>query len=320
MPVMSGLDSCKQIRTKYSLDQLPIIMVSAKNQPDHIVESFGKGGINDYMLKPVNKQELIARMQVHLHYKRLLDKYKRLLFKKQDFTDERRTPKDRIRDPFKSPKSPDIPVTISPNITTKSNPPLAILPAANPPIASPPPSNPLLSNHLPSNPTPVSSPLPGPPPSKSLPPNAIPTPNPLPSLPLPNSPPPNAIPVNTIPNPPPCNSFHGDIPPSNPLPSNSPINYTDPTNSLPSNLYPPTNPPSQTFSQPHHAHPSLPFYSISDDIRQQLKQTQMQLALTQTYLKTNCISVKFKMPHDPFFRTIFLQVLNIKILLYLLLT
>jgi len=65
MPLMSGLEVCKELRTKFSMCELPIILISAKNRPDQIAEGLGTGA-NDYIAKPVNKQELLARMRVHL--------------------------------------------------------------------------------------------------------------------------------------------------------------------------------------------------------------------------------------------------------------
>eukprot|EP00026_Physarum_polycephalum_P000057 Phypoly_transcript_00057.p1 GENE.Phypoly_transcript_00057~~Phypoly_transcript_00057.p1 ORF type:complete len:2589 (+),score=470.61 Phypoly_transcript_00057:138-7904(+) len=65
MPNMSGLEVCEKLRQQYPMCDLPIIMVSAKTRPEQIAEGLSKGA-NDYMTKPVNKQELLARIRVHL--------------------------------------------------------------------------------------------------------------------------------------------------------------------------------------------------------------------------------------------------------------
>lgn len=52
-------------RKRYPLHQLPIIMVSAKNKPADVVEGLSKGA-NDYVGKPINKDELVARMATQL--------------------------------------------------------------------------------------------------------------------------------------------------------------------------------------------------------------------------------------------------------------
>jgi diguanylate cyclase (GGDEF)-like protein len=62
MPKMSGYEVCRRIRTKYSLFELPIIMLTAKNQPKDIVEGF-ESGANDYLVKPFDYHELHARIK-----------------------------------------------------------------------------------------------------------------------------------------------------------------------------------------------------------------------------------------------------------------
>jgi two-component system, sensor histidine kinase ChiS len=74
MPKMSGTDVCKDIRTRYSLNELPIIFVSAKSRTDDMVECFNLEG-NDFLSKPVNREELYARLDVHL---KLLASYRKL--------------------------------------------------------------------------------------------------------------------------------------------------------------------------------------------------------------------------------------------------
>jgi two-component system, sensor histidine kinase ChiS len=74
MPKMSGLEACKEIRTRYSLNELPIIFVSAKSRVDDLVECLNIEG-NDFLSKPVNREELYARLDVHL---KLLASYRKL--------------------------------------------------------------------------------------------------------------------------------------------------------------------------------------------------------------------------------------------------
>lgn len=65
MPKMSGYEVCNQIRDWYSLNELPIIFLTAKNQVVDLVESFSVGG-NDYLTKPISKHELLTRVENHL--------------------------------------------------------------------------------------------------------------------------------------------------------------------------------------------------------------------------------------------------------------
>ncbi|RSD31041.1 response regulator [Vibrio pectenicida] len=65
MPGMSGYQVCEAIRKQYDHAQLPVIMLTALNQPDDRVRGF-EAGTNDYLSKPFNKQELAARIKAHL--------------------------------------------------------------------------------------------------------------------------------------------------------------------------------------------------------------------------------------------------------------
>ncbi|MDM8568250.1 ATP-binding protein [Thiotrichales bacterium HSG1] len=66
MPEFSGYDVTKKIREIWRADELPIILLTAKNQIDDLVIGL-KGGANDYLTKPVSKKELLARIKTHLH-------------------------------------------------------------------------------------------------------------------------------------------------------------------------------------------------------------------------------------------------------------
>ncbi len=69
MPRMSGYDVCRKLREKYSAYELPILMMTAKNRTEDIVTAFNLGA-NDYLIKPFDKNELMARIQTHLSLKK----------------------------------------------------------------------------------------------------------------------------------------------------------------------------------------------------------------------------------------------------------
>ncbi|KAG1655170.1 hypothetical protein FOA52_005787 [Chlamydomonas sp. UWO 241] len=68
MPGMSGYEVAKHMRALYPLACIPIIMITAKMQEDNVVRGF-ECGINDYLLKPFGRQELLARVRAHLQFK-----------------------------------------------------------------------------------------------------------------------------------------------------------------------------------------------------------------------------------------------------------
>ncbi|CAM2006155.1 hypothetical protein APED_05745 [Acanthopleuribacter pedis] len=65
MPEQSGYEVCKRVREEYSADELPILLVTAKNQVGDLVEGFDAGA-NDFLTKPISQEELISRVGVHL--------------------------------------------------------------------------------------------------------------------------------------------------------------------------------------------------------------------------------------------------------------
>jgi len=70
MPRMSGYEVCRHLRKQYQANELPVIMLTAKNQIEDMVAGF-RSGANDYLTKPFSKEELIARIETHLSFKDL---------------------------------------------------------------------------------------------------------------------------------------------------------------------------------------------------------------------------------------------------------
>jgi len=66
MPKMSGFEACQLIRQQYPPNQLPVILLTAKNQVADVVAGL-ESGANDYLTKPVSKSELLARVQTHIN-------------------------------------------------------------------------------------------------------------------------------------------------------------------------------------------------------------------------------------------------------------
>jgi diguanylate cyclase (GGDEF) domain len=62
MPKMSGYEVCTIIRKKFSLMELPVIMLTAKSQLSNICMGF-QCGANDYVIKPFEKEELLMRIK-----------------------------------------------------------------------------------------------------------------------------------------------------------------------------------------------------------------------------------------------------------------
>ena len=65
MPEMDGYEACRQIKASAVWRDLPIIFLSAKTDATDIVHGFELGAV-DYVAKPFNAHELLARVNTHL--------------------------------------------------------------------------------------------------------------------------------------------------------------------------------------------------------------------------------------------------------------
>ncbi len=78
MPEMSGYELCQKIREKYPTDELPIIMLTGRRQIANLVEGLNLGA-NDYLTKPIAKNELLARISTQLHLSQINLAYSRFV-------------------------------------------------------------------------------------------------------------------------------------------------------------------------------------------------------------------------------------------------
>lgn len=68
MPIMNGIEACKEIRKTRAADELPIIFLTAKSERSDILDGFSAGA-QDYIVKPFDSQELLSRVGTHLELK-----------------------------------------------------------------------------------------------------------------------------------------------------------------------------------------------------------------------------------------------------------
>jgi DNA-binding response OmpR family regulator len=69
----SGFELCRQIRACERTSHLPVILVSARDETESIVSGLDAGA-DDYLAKPFNPEELLARVRTHLRIKDLQEK------------------------------------------------------------------------------------------------------------------------------------------------------------------------------------------------------------------------------------------------------
>lgn len=65
LPVMSGIEVCRQIRRSPQTRDLPVIMVTARTEDQDSVRGLNTGA-DDYITKPFNMEALLARMRALL--------------------------------------------------------------------------------------------------------------------------------------------------------------------------------------------------------------------------------------------------------------
>jgi DNA-binding response OmpR family regulator/DNA-binding CsgD family transcriptional regulator len=65
MPGMDGFQTCSALKQNPVFKHTPVIFMTGLSDTEHIVKGFSSDGI-DYLTKPINPVELIARMEVHL--------------------------------------------------------------------------------------------------------------------------------------------------------------------------------------------------------------------------------------------------------------
>lgn len=70
MPEMNGFEVCRFLKTQESTKDIPIIFITAKNQPEDIQSGFSLGCV-DYIFKPFLEMEVLARVQSHLKLRKL---------------------------------------------------------------------------------------------------------------------------------------------------------------------------------------------------------------------------------------------------------
>ncbi len=73
MPEMSGYEVCRRLRESKSNFDLPVLMLTAKTATEDIVAGF-EAGANDYLPKPFEPEELLARVRTLVNLKNSVDK------------------------------------------------------------------------------------------------------------------------------------------------------------------------------------------------------------------------------------------------------
>jgi two-component system sensor histidine kinase/response regulator len=75
MPVMDGYEVCARLKEDPVTRDIPVMYLTARTEPEDILKGFKTGAV-DYILKPFNAAELIARVKTHLDLRETTAKLK----------------------------------------------------------------------------------------------------------------------------------------------------------------------------------------------------------------------------------------------------
>ena len=64
MPGMDGFEVARQLKADPATAAIPIVFMTALTETEHVVAAFGAGGV-DYVTKPIQPREVLARIAVH---------------------------------------------------------------------------------------------------------------------------------------------------------------------------------------------------------------------------------------------------------------
>lgn len=78
MPEIDGLQLCKLIKSDPQYEETPIIFLTASDEKKNVIQAFQAGAV-DYVTKPFNGEELLARIKTHLELKYTRDRLKKAL-------------------------------------------------------------------------------------------------------------------------------------------------------------------------------------------------------------------------------------------------
>jgi DNA-binding response OmpR family regulator len=65
MPRLDGFQTCRALRARSETRTVPIILVTTRGEPHHVRQGY-ESGCTDYITKPFNGEELLAKVRGHL--------------------------------------------------------------------------------------------------------------------------------------------------------------------------------------------------------------------------------------------------------------
>ena len=62
MPRKTGFEACRELKQRDDTKTIPVILVTTRGEEENVEAGF-ESGCNDYVMKPINAQELLAKVR-----------------------------------------------------------------------------------------------------------------------------------------------------------------------------------------------------------------------------------------------------------------
>jgi two-component system sensor histidine kinase/response regulator len=83
MPGMDGMEVCRRLQADPRTAQIPVVFLTSASETDAAASAFDQGAV-DYITKPFNSAELLARVRAHVTLKRTRDELRRIIVQKNE--------------------------------------------------------------------------------------------------------------------------------------------------------------------------------------------------------------------------------------------
>ena len=72
MPGIDGFETCRRIKQMEEVRHVPVMFMTGLTETEHVVKGFESGGL-DYVTKPIEPSEVLARMATHIRNARIMN-------------------------------------------------------------------------------------------------------------------------------------------------------------------------------------------------------------------------------------------------------
>ncbi|MGL5063178.1 MAG: hybrid sensor histidine kinase/response regulator [Microcoleus sp.] len=96
MPEVDGFETCRRLKANSAAKEIPVIFMTALNSTEDKVKAFSVGAV-DYVTKPIQNEEVLARVKAHLSINRLTRKLQEQNIQLQQEIADRRQAQTNLR-------------------------------------------------------------------------------------------------------------------------------------------------------------------------------------------------------------------------------